>query len=45
MPLVVITGMPCTGKTSCAQKLEKYFTELSKRVILISEHDYAKVRH
>uniref|UniRef100_A0A2P2I5X3 Protein KTI12 homolog n=1 Tax=Hirondellea gigas TaxID=1518452 RepID=A0A2P2I5X3_9CRUS len=40
MPLIMISGMPCTGKTTCAQILKEHFVKKDKNVILISEHDY-----
>lgn len=37
MPLVVICGIPCSGKTHHAQLLEKHFVESGKKVHLINE--------
>jgi tRNA uridine 5-carbamoylmethylation protein Kti12 len=37
MPLVVICGIPCSGKTKHAQLLEKHFLESGKKVHLINE--------
>lgn len=37
MPLVVICGIPCSGKTRHAQLLEKHFLESGKKVHLINE--------
>lgn len=37
MPLVVICGIPCSGKTRHAQLLEKHFVESGKKVHLINE--------
>ncbi|XP_041770552.1 protein KTI12 homolog [Anopheles merus] len=40
MPLIVITGLPRSGKTSRAKELEKYFTELGKGPVhIVSEAD------
>ena len=44
MPLIIITGMPCTGKTQCFLQIQEYFNKLKKPVVLVSEHDYIKVR-
>ena len=42
MPLVLITGIPCSGKTTTAHKIKKHLEEKDKKVILISEDDLLK---
>jgi hypothetical protein len=37
MPLVVICGIPCSGKTARALELAKHFTDSGKKVQLINE--------
>jgi protein KTI12 len=37
MPLIVIVGGPCSGKTTIAKKLEQYLKDKGKDVILINE--------
>ncbi|KAF0988447.1 hypothetical protein HZS_5953 [Henneguya salminicola] len=40
MPVVVICGYPCSGKSTLAKKLEFYYTSIkSKRVVIISDND------
>lgn len=39
MPLVVITGVPSSGKTTRAKELKQYFEDLNKEVHIISEHE------
>ncbi|RWS29007.1 protein KTI12-like protein [Leptotrombidium deliense] len=40
MPLIVICGIPCSGKSTVSQRLEKYFTEEKKQnVVIVSEND------
>ena len=45
MPLIIITGMPCTGKTQCFLQIQEHFNKLQKPVVLVSEHDYIKDRN
>lgn len=42
MPLIVLTGVPCSGKTTRANELKKYFEELGKDVIVVSEEEAYK---
>lgn len=42
MPLVLITGIPCSGKTTTALKIKKHLEEKDKKIILISEDDLLK---
>jgi protein KTI12 len=37
MPLIIMTGMPSTGKTRTAGKIKTFFEEKGKTVILVSE--------
>ena len=37
MPLVMMCGYPCSGKTTFAQKLEKHLEALDKSVVTISD--------
>jgi len=39
MPLIVITGVPCSGKTSRSKELQQFFEEQGKEVHIISEND------
>ncbi|KAG8236235.1 hypothetical protein J437_LFUL010988 [Ladona fulva] len=39
MPLIVITGFPCSGKTRRANELKKAFESMSKTVHVVSERD------
>ncbi|XP_050301320.1 protein KTI12 homolog [Anthonomus grandis grandis] len=39
MPLIVMTGIPCSGKTTRSQELKKFFEEQGKEVHIISEYD------
>ncbi|XP_050429588.1 protein KTI12 homolog [Adelges cooleyi] len=40
MPLILMVGLPCSGKTTRAGEIQKYFTEkLNKDVILISDNE------
>lgn len=40
MPLIVITGIPCSGKTTRTLQLKEYFEkEVKKRVDIITEID------
>jgi len=38
MPLIVISGIPSSGKSTRAAEMAKYFTEKGKNVILVSEN-------
>ncbi|XP_030751476.1 protein KTI12 homolog [Sitophilus oryzae] len=39
MPLIVITGVPCSGKTTRSNELKQFFEEQGKDVHIISEYD------
>lgn len=39
MPLIMICGIPCSGKTTRAKELEKHLLSINKKVKLISEND------
>jgi len=43
MPLIIVTGGPCSGKTTRSLELKKYFEDKLKNsgqnVEIISEHD------
>lgn len=40
MPLILIVGLPSSGKTTRAREIQKYFTEHQhKEVILISDNE------
>ncbi|XP_018326124.1 protein KTI12 homolog [Agrilus planipennis] len=39
MPLIILTGIPCSGKTTRAEELRKYFEEQGRDVIIISEQN------
>ncbi|CAG0898072.1 unnamed protein product [Darwinula stevensoni] len=45
MPLVIICGFPCSGKTSVANALSKYFLQQSRDVVVISENDHVSCRN
>ena len=42
MPLVLITGIPCSGKSKTAKSIKDFLEEKGKKVILISEDDLLK---
>lgn len=42
MPLIVITGIPASGKTTTAKELKTYFEEKGKKVNVISENEIVK---
>lgn len=39
MPLIVITGIPCSGKSTVAKKIQKYLEDQGKKVCLVSEDE------
>jgi len=45
MPLIIVTGFPCSGKTNRTIELKEYFekrfqdNEPSRKVEIITEHD------
>lgn len=39
MPLIILTGVPCSGKSVRTQALKNYFEELGKEVHIISEEE------
>jgi len=43
MPLIIVTGFPCSGKTSRSIELKKHFEEKfqnsDRKVEIITEHD------
>lgn len=40
MPLIIITGTPCSGKTTRANELKEFFeTKKGKKVEIISEEE------
>jgi protein KTI12 len=39
MPLVVITGIPCSGKTTRAKELKQFFEDRGKEVHVVSENE------
>lgn len=39
MPLVIITGIPCSGKTTRTTEVKEYFENNGKRVEIINEID------
>ncbi|XP_015786475.1 protein KTI12 homolog [Tetranychus urticae] len=40
MPLIVMVGLPCSGKSYWSQKLQNYFNEIGCQTIIISDNDY-----
>ncbi|KAF7274384.1 hypothetical protein GWI33_012952 [Rhynchophorus ferrugineus] len=38
MPLIVVTGVPCSGKTTRAEELKRFFEAQGKEVHIISEY-------
>ena len=42
MPLLVITGIPCSGKTTRTSELKEYFEKRHKKVEVISEVEAIK---
>ncbi|KAJ8954070.1 hypothetical protein NQ318_004375 [Aromia moschata] len=39
MPLIVITGIPCSGKTTRTDELKTFFAEQGKHVHVVSEYE------
>ncbi|KAF1743086.1 hypothetical protein MXB_739 [Myxobolus squamalis] len=39
MPVILLCGFPCSGKSTVAGKLKVYYENLGKRVLVISEND------
>ncbi|KAK9502495.1 hypothetical protein O3M35_011265 [Rhynocoris fuscipes] len=40
MPLILIVGLPCSGKTTRAKEIQKFFTETYKKSVhIVSEND------
>ncbi|XP_063985863.1 protein KTI12 homolog [Diachasmimorpha longicaudata] len=39
MPLIIITGIPSSGKTSRTQELKSFFSDKNKKVEIVSESD------
>ncbi|XP_044253327.1 protein KTI12 homolog [Tribolium madens] len=39
MPLIVITGVPCSGKTTRCKELKQFFENIGKEVHVVSEYD------
>lgn len=37
MPLIMMCGIPCSGKTSRAKELYEYLKEKNQKVVLINE--------
>lgn len=42
MPLIIITGVPCSGKSIRTQELKKHFEAEGKEVLIVSEEDELK---
>lgn len=40
MPLIIITGVPSSGKTSRANELKDFFVSKGKKVHIISESEH-----
>ena len=40
MPLIVITGYPCSGKSTATNRLRKFFENRKKLVHIVSEESY-----
>ena len=41
MPLIVMVGIPCSGKTTRAHQIQAHFKEKEKDVIIINEESLA----
>lgn len=39
MPLIVITGVPCSGKTTRSQELKEFFENQGRQVHIVSENE------
>lgn len=39
MPLIIMTGLPCSGKSTRVQEIKTYFRGLNKNVKVISEEE------
>lgn len=37
MPVIIITGIPCSGKTTRTTELQEYFRKAGKNVEVLSE--------
>ena len=42
MPLIVMVGLPCSGKTYWANKIAKFIREKDRDVIVVSDDDIVK---
>lgn len=40
MPLVIVCGFPCSGKTRISEELKGYLSKHSKDVHIVSDHDH-----
>lgn len=40
MPLIVLVGTPCSGKSYCSEHLKHHFEKKNKNVVLISDENY-----
>lgn len=45
MPLILMVGLPSSGKTTRAHEIKKYFTEQHRQVILISDNEIILQMH
>ena len=39
MPLIILTGVPSSGKTTTVNKLKNYFENQDKKVHIVSEYE------
>jgi protein KTI12 len=39
MPLIIMCGIPCSGKTTRAKEIKTYFEEKKKDVVLLNEEN------
>ena len=39
MPLVTITGIPCSGKSTVAKNIKEHLEKSQKKVIIVSEDE------
>ena len=37
MPLVMMCGYPCSGKTTFVEKLQKHLEKMKKNVVIVSD--------